>query len=198
MYDIAERARTAGLKSAVVTSGFINEEPLRKLCSVVDAIKIDLKGFDEHFYQTVCSGQLQPVLNSLKVVRDCGVHLEIVNLVVPTLNDSLDEIRSMCRWIRENLGPDVPLHFTRFSPNYKLMNLPQTPVATLEKAIAIARAEGLHYVYIGNVFGHEDDNTYCPACGKLLIKRVGFEVVEDNLNQGKCRFCGQPIPGIWQ
>jgi pyruvate formate lyase activating enzyme len=198
MYDIAQRAREAGLKSVVVTSGYMNEEPMRKLCSVVDAVKIDLKGFDEKFYQDVCGTHLQPVLNSCRVVKDAGVHLEIVNLVVPTLNDSLDEIRAMCRWLHENLGDDVPLHFSRFSPNYKLTNLPPTPVATLEQAVAIAREEGLRYVYIGNVFGHEDDNTRCPNCGKLLIKRVGYDVVENNIVQSKCRYCAAPIPGVWE
>jgi len=198
MYDIAVRARAAGLKSVVVTSGYINEEPLRDLCSVVDAVKIDLKGFDEQFYRDICSGQLAPVLNSLKVVKDCGVHLEIVNLVVPTLNDSLDEVRAMCRWINDNLGPDVPLHFTRFVPNYKLTGLPMTPVSTLEQAIDIARDEGLHYVYIGNVPGHERDNTFCPSCGKLLIRRLGYDVVENNIEHSACRFCGAPIPGVWE
>jgi len=198
MYDIAVQARAAGLRSVVVTSGYINEEPLRKLCAVVDAVKIDLKGFDGGFYRDVCGGQLQPVLNSLKTIKQAGVHLEIVNLVVPTLNDSMEEIRRMCRWISENLGPDVPLHFTRFSPNYRLMNLPSTPVATLEQAIGIAREAGLHYVYIGNVFGHEDDNTLCPNCGKLLIRRAGFDVVENNVKDGRCRFCGQEIPGVWE
>jgi pyruvate formate lyase activating enzyme len=198
MYDIAVRARAAGLKCVVVSSGYINEEPLRKLCSVVDAVKIDLKGFNERFYEDVCSGTLAPVLNSLKTVQDCGVHLEIVNLVVPTLNDSMDEIRAMCRWIMKNLGPDVPLHFTRFVPNYKLMDLPMTPVATLEQAIAIAHEEGLHYVYIGNVPGHPLDNTYCPNCGKVLIKRLGYDVLENNIVDSKCKFCGESIPGVWQ
>jgi pyruvate formate lyase activating enzyme len=197
MYDIAQRARDAGIRSVVVTSGYINEEPLRKLCEVVDGIKIDLKGFNEKFYENVCGTHLQPVLNSCRAVRDAGVHLEIVNLVVPTLNDDLDEIRAMCRWIRDSVGADVPVHFTRFSPNYRLTNLPPTPVATLEKAIAIAREEGLRYVYIGNVFGHEDDNTRCPKCHKVLIRRIGFDVTENNIVNGKCRFCGEPIPGVW-
>lgn len=198
MFDIARRARAAGLRSVVVTSGYINEEPLRKLCSVVDAVKIDLKGFDEHFYEDVCSGALAPVLNNLKTVQECGVHLEIVNLVVPTLNDSLDEIRAMCRWIFDNLGPDVPLHFSRFMPNYKLTSLPMTPVATLEQAIAIAREEGLHYVYIGNVPGHAAENTLCPSCGRVIIRRAGYDIAENNLEQGHCRFCGTLIPGVWE
>jgi len=198
MFDIAQCARAAGLKSVVVTSGYINEEPLRKLCSMVDAVKIDLKGFDEDFYENICSGSLAPVLNSLKTVQECGVHLEIVNLVVPTLNDSLDEIRAMCRWICDNLGPDVPLHFTRFMPNYKLTSLPMTPVATLEQAIAIAREEGLRYVYIGNVPGHAAENTSCASCGRIVIRRAGYDIAENNLEQGRCRFCGALIPGIWE
>lgn len=198
MYDIAVCARAAGLRSVVVTSGYINEEPLRRLCEVVDAIKIDLKGFDEKFYQDVCGTLRQPVLNSLRTVHQAGVHLEIVNLVIPTLNDDLAEIRAMCRWICDSLEPDVPLHFSRFGPNYRLTNLPPTPVATLEQAIAAAREEGLRYVYIGNVFGHEDDNTTCPNCGRTLLKRVGFNVMENNLADGACRFCGERIPGVWE
>ncbi|MEO0107975.1 MAG: AmmeMemoRadiSam system radical SAM enzyme [candidate division WOR-3 bacterium] len=198
MFDIAVKARAAGIKSVVVTSGFISEEPLRQLCRVVDAIKIDLKGFDEGFYRDICGTQLAPVLRSLEVVRQSGVHLEIVNLVVPTLNDSLGEIRDMCRWIRDHLGPDVPLHFTRFMPAYRLTNLPPTPVTTLEQAIELARAEDLNYVYIGNVPGHEANNTYCPSCGRLLIRRIGYDVIENNICAGHCRFCSAPIRGVWE
>jgi pyruvate formate lyase activating enzyme len=197
MYDIAKLARSQGIKTCVVSGGFINPEPLKELCKVVDAIKIDLKGFDEKFYENVCGSQLQPVLDACKIVKESGIHLEIVNLVVPTLNDDTAKIHQMCIWIKENLGDDVPLHFTRFGPNYKLTNLPPTPITTLENAIKVAHEVGLKYVYIGNVPGHDADNTYCPKCHKLLIKRQGYSVTENNIKNGKCRFCGEKIPGIW-
>lgn len=197
MYDIAKLARNEGIKTAVVTGGFINPEPLKELCKVVDAIKIDLKGFDEKFYEDICGSQLQPVLDACQIVKETKTHLEIVNLVVPTLNDDTAKIRQMCVWLKENLGDDVPLHFTRFSPAYKLTNLPPTPITSLENAIKIARRVGLKYVYIGNVPGHEANNTYCPNCKKLLIKRIGFTVIKNNIKNGQCPFCKTKIPGIW-
>jgi len=197
MYDIAKLARIKGIKTCVVSGGFINPEPLKELCKVVDAIKIDLKGFDEKFYENVCGSHLQPVLDACKIVKESGIHLVIVNLVVPTLNDDTAKIHQMCIWIKENLGDDVPLHFTRFGPAYKLTNLPPTPITALENAIKVAHAVGLKYVYIGNVPGHDADNTYCPKCHKLLIKRQGYTVAENNIKNGKCRFCSEKIPGIW-
>lgn len=197
MYDIAKLARAEGIKTCVVTGGFINPKPLKELCKVVDAIKIDLKGFDEKFYEDVCGSQLQPVLDACKIVRESGIHLEIVNLIVPTLNDDTTKIREMCKWIKENLGKDVPVHFTRFSPNYKLTNLPSTPITSLENAIKVAEAVGLKYVYIGNIPGHKANNTYCPNCKKLLVKRLGYSVPENNIKNGKCKFCGEKINGIW-
>lgn len=197
MCDIAQRARAAGLKTVVVTNGYINRAPLESLCRVVDAIKVDLKGFDEDFYRDVCGGTLRPVLTNLKIIKEMGVHLEIVNLVVPTLNDQMNRLREMCKWIYDSLGPDVPMHFTRFSPNYRLVNLPPTPVATLETAIRIARDAGLQYVYIGNVYGHANNNTVCPNCGKTIIRRIGFDVTENHIANGHCRFCGHLIPGVW-
>jgi len=198
VYDIAKLAKARGLKTSIISNGFINPEPLRELLTVLDAVKIDLKGFSDEFYREVSSAELEPVLTSLKIVREEGVHLEIVNLVVPTLNDDPEMIRAMCRWIKANLGDDVPLHFTRFFPNYKLTHLPPTPVATLEMARRIAQEEGLKYVYIGNVPGHAADNTYCPRCGQVLIRRVHMAVLENNVVDGRCRFCGERIPGIWE
>jgi len=198
MLETSKLARAKGIRNVVITNGFINPEPLRELCQYVDAIRVDLKGFTEDFYHEVSQGELRPVLETLKIIQEEGVHLEIINLVVPTLNDGEEEIRQMCQWILENLGPDVPLHFTRFTPMYRLQNLPPTPVETLERAREIAIEEGLHYVYIGNVPGHPGENTYCPKCGKLLIKRMGFYVVENHIVDGKCEYCGEPIPGVWE
>ena len=198
VYDTAKIARTKGLKVSIVSAGYICEEPLRELVKVLDAVKIDLKGFNEKFYRDVCRGELKPVLASLKVLRGEGKHFEIVNLVVPTLNDNPDEIKKMCLWIRKNLGDSVPLHFTRFSPAYKLTHLARTPITALETAHRIATQTGLKYVYIGNVPGHRYNSTICPKCGKVLIHRAGFVVIENNIKEGKCRFCGEGIAGLWK
>jgi len=198
MYDIAKLAKERGLRTSIISNGFINPDPLRELLEVLDAVKIDLKGFSEEFYAEVSSACLEPVLTSLKTVKEAGVHLEIVNLVVPTLNDDPETIRAMCQWIVENLGEDVPLHFNRFFPNYRLTNLPPTPIVTLEMARQIALDVGLKYVYIGNVPGHEADNTYCPKCGKRLIRRAYLAILENNVVGGRCKFCGERIPGIWE
>lgn len=197
MLETARLARLQGIKSAVISAGYTNPEPLRELCQAVDAIKIDLKGFNEEFYKRVCSATLQPVLEAIKIIQEEGVHLEIVNLVVPTLNDDEGELREMARWIVRELGPDVPTHFSRFQPMYKLQNLPPTPVDSLERARAMAIEEGIHYAYIGNVPGHPGDNTYCYNCGKTIIARMGFVVVDYHIVEGRCEYCGNPIPGVW-
>jgi pyruvate formate lyase activating enzyme len=181
----------------VVSNGYMNREPLRELCRAVDGIKVDLKGFNEGFYEKVCFGTLEPVLEAMKIIREEGVHLEVVNLVVPTLNDDEGELREMARWVTEKLGPDVPTHFSRFYPQYKLLNLPPTPVESLERARAIAMEEGIHYAYIGNVPGHPGDNTYCYNCGQTIIARMGFAVVDYHIVEGRCEYCGNPIPGVW-
>jgi len=196
--DAAEAARAAGLKSVVVTNGFIQQEPLKRVCQRADAIKIDLKAFSPGYYRDVVRGHLQPILDNLIFIRKQGRWLEIVYLTVPTLNDKENEIRDMSRWIKAELGPDVPIHFTRFTPLYLLKNLPPTPVPTLERAKAVADAEGLHYVYIGNVPGHPAENTYCPKCHKIVIERAGFTIKQMNLRKGKCQNCQNPIPGVWQ
>jgi pyruvate formate lyase activating enzyme len=198
MTDIARLARAKGIRTAVVTGGYINPEPLKQLCTMVDAIKIDLKGFTPEFYQNVCNSTLEPVLEACKIVAQSRTHLELVNLVVPALNDDTSTIRKMCRWIRDNVGDTVPVHFTAFHPEYRLQNSPPTPVATLESAIAVAKSEGLKFTYIGNVPGHKtEENTYCPNCGRVLIKRSGYSILENNLKNGKCPFCGTRIPGVW-
>jgi pyruvate formate lyase activating enzyme len=197
MLATAQLGREAGLRSVVVSAGFVNPEPLRELCRAVDAIKIDLKGYDEEFYRTVCSGELKPVLEAIQTTYQAGVHLEIVNLVVPTLNDRLDQLRALARWVARDLSADVPLHFSRFYPQYKLTNLPPTPVETLDRAREVALEEGVRFVYVGNVPGDPGNNTYCPACGKPIIVREGFSVVEYHLNGNVCAYCGQPIPGVW-
>jgi len=196
MYDTAIIAKKYGVKNTMHSCGYINEKPLRKLSKYLDAADIDLKGFTEDFYSKVCNGSLKPVLNSLIVLKDEGVWLEITNLVIPTLNDDMKTVREMCKWILKNLGPDVPVHFSRFVPLYKLTNLPPTPIETLTGARKTAMDAGLKFVYIGNI-RHEGESTFCPKCKKLLIERVGFFVKQNNIANGKCKFCNTSIPGVW-
>jgi pyruvate formate lyase activating enzyme len=197
MVDTARLAKKEGILNVYHSNGFINPGPLKELCQVLDAANIDLKGFTEEYYSGMSEGRLAPVLQTLKTLRNEGVHLEITNLVVPTQNDGADTVRQMCAWIKRELGADTPLHFSRFYPLYKLRNLPPTPVSTLEKDRQIAMEAGLEYVYIGNVPGHEGERTYCPRCKKLLIFRQGYSIGEVNVLKGKCKFCGKPIAGIW-
>ncbi|MCL5037344.1 MAG: AmmeMemoRadiSam system radical SAM enzyme [Chloroflexi bacterium] len=195
--DIALKARPAGLSTVMISAGYINKEPLKELCKHLDAVKIDLKGITENFYNTMCAGTLKPVLDTLVTIKDSGTWLEIVNLVIPSKNDSEKDIKKMAGFIKKNLGAGVPLHFTRFYPQYKVRNLPPTPASTLIRCREIALAEGLKFVYLGNLPGQSGENTYCPKCGKLLIKRYGMALVQNNVLQGKCRFCGEAIPGVW-
>jgi pyruvate formate lyase activating enzyme len=182
----------------VISNGYIQDKPLHEAYGKMDAVKIDLKSFSESYYQTVVRGELKPVLNSLVTLRKMGKWTEIVYLVVPTLNDSDQEFRGMANWVKTNLGAEVPVHFTQFHPDYLLKNLPITPVQTLERAKAIADAEGLHYVYIGNVPDHPAENTYCPQCKRLLIERVGFEVRQMLIRKRACPYCKHSIPGVWR
>jgi len=197
MIDTAKMSKSAGLKNVVHTNGFINQKPLKKLCNYVDAFCVDLKGFNKKYYRNNTSAELQPVLESLKTMKKKGVWLELVNLVIPTKNDSMEEIKEMCKWIKNNLGKNVPLSFSRFHPTHKLKNLPPTPVKTLEKARNIALKVGLNYVYVGNVPGHEYEDTYCPNCDKKLIDRYGYHIINNKIENGKCKYCGQKIEGVW-
>jgi pyruvate formate lyase activating enzyme len=197
LYDISSIAKQMGMKTSIVSNGYINREPLLKLFTVLDAVKIDLKGFSEEFYREVCSATLKPVLESLLTVKKEKVWLEIVNLVISTLNDDPEMIDDMCRWIKANLGVDTPLHLTRFFPNYKLTHLSPTPISTLESAYKIAKKNGLRYVYIGNVPGHIYNSTFCPFCYRKVIKRNQFEIIEMNVVNGRCKFCNSPLQGKW-
>jgi len=197
VYDVSVEARKAGLRNVIISNGFISQKPLLDLTRVIDGYKVDLKAFEENFYRDIVEGMLQPVLDTLITLKAQNVWTEIVYLVVPTLNDQDASFRNMAKWVLKELGPDVPVHFSRFYPQYKLQKLPPTPTATLERAWNIAREVGLHYVYLGNIPGHPAENTYCPNCNKLLIRRRGFLVMENFLQNGRCSFCGQRIPGVW-
>jgi len=194
--DTARIARPEGFKILWHSNGYMKPEPLVELLGHTDAVTVDLKGFSKRAYDN-SSAELEPVLETLKIIRHEGVWLEIVNLVIPGVNDSMAEIGEMCSWIRDNLSPEVPLHLSRFFPNYKLTNLSPTPVATLERAFDTARKAGLDYVTLGNVPGHEYNSTFCPRCGEILIRRVHFKVTENNITDGRCASCRHNIPGIW-
>jgi len=198
MTDIARLAKARGIKNTMHTCGYINQEPLTELLKYLDAVNVDLKGFSSQVYAKIGQmAQLEPVLETLKTIRNSGVWLEITCLLIPGLNDESSKIREMCEWIKTNLGADVPVHFSRFMPAFRLMNLPPTPLEKLEEAYKIARAAGLEYVYIGNVPGHPGESTYCPKCTRMIVKRIGYEVLENKIKNGKCSFCGQEIAGRW-
>jgi len=197
LLDIAHEAKKRQLRSVLVSCGFINRQPLAEMCELLGAIKIDLKGYSEEFYRRVCNAELRPVLRSISQVQRSKVHLEIVNLVVPTLNDGEKMLRDLIEWVAGELGPDVPLHFTRFQPDYQLRNLPPTPVETLARAREMALAKGIHYAYVGNVPNHPGNHTYCPGCRKIVIERQGFFVTALNMRGGRCASCGTPITGVW-
>lgn len=198
MLDTASLAKKAGILNVCHSAGYISPEPLAKLAAVLDAACIDLKAFDNKFYQELVDGELEPVLNTLKTLRGRGVHVEVVNLVIPQKNDQPEAIRNMCQWIKEELGPLTPVHFSRFFPLHKMKNHFPTPVSTLEEARQTALKAGLKYVYLGNLPGNPAENTHCHNCGKLLIGRRGYTVGEMNLKDGKCRYCGAAIPGVWR
>jgi len=195
--DTARLARQVGIKCVSISNGFINPEPLRDLCTLLSAIKIDFKAYSDDFYQNVTTGRLQPVLDTMQYIHQQGIWLEIVNLLIPTQNDDVAQLQAMVQWIGQNLGAEVPVHFTRFHPQYLMENLPPTPQKSLETAQAIARSAGLQYVYIGNLPGHPAENTYCARCGQKIIERIGYSIRSVQVRNGRCRFCQSPIPGVW-
>ena len=197
MYDIARLAKEKRLRVTFHSNGEMSPEPMEAILPYVDSVAIDLKAFDAEVYRELTTGELAPVLDTLKLIKGHGVWLEVVCLIIPTWSDDLEDIERMCTWIRDNLGEETPVHFSRFFPCCKLTGLPPTPLSTLEQAHDIARGVGLHYVYIGNISGHDYANTYCPKCGKMLIYRKGLLIQENNIVDGKCKFCGHEIPGIW-
>ena len=197
MLDTAKLAHQKGIYNVMHSAGFINEEPLRRLCKYIDAANIDLKGSDK-FYQEFCLGNREDVLRSLKILREEGVWLEITYLMIPTLNDDKEYIRKTSAWINKNLGPDTPLHISRFWPTYKMKNLSPTPVEKLKEARDIAMAQGLNYVYIGNAKETGGENTFCPHCKKAVIERIGYNILAYNIEDGRCKFCKEKIAGIWK
>jgi pyruvate formate lyase activating enzyme len=197
MFETARLAKEQGVKSVMISNGYIQEKPMVELCEHLDAVKIDLKAFTEKFYKEMCSAKLEPVLDTLKLLSRQKIWFEIVVLIIPTLNDGEEEITRMCTWVHDNLGPDVPIHFSRFHPTYKVKNLPPTPVSTISRARDIALQAGINFAYVGNVPGHEGESTYCPGCRNILVRRLGYRVDNVAIRKGSCAHCGRVIPGVW-
>jgi len=195
--DTAALAKDAGLRTVIISNGFINETPQRVVAKALVAYKVDLKGFTEKFYRDICGAQLKPVLDGMVRIKEENCWLEIVTLLIPSLNDDQQELKQLADWVHQNLGDETPVHFTRFHPMFRLRNLPRTPVETLETARKIAQDAGLKYVYTGNVPGHEGAHTYCPNCGAKLINRYGYSIRIQSLKDGKCAKCGTKIAGVW-
>jgi pyruvate formate lyase activating enzyme len=195
--DICHAAREAGISTVMVTNGYVTREAFHDIYDHVDAANVDLKAFTEGFYGRTTLTHLQPVLDTLTWLKqETSVWFEITNLLIPTLNDDPREIRQLADWVLEHLGPDVPLHFTAFHPDFKLRDKPNTPPETLHTARRIALEAGLHYVYEGNIYS-DGAHTSCPGCGRMLIRRSWHDVLENSLRDGKCPSCQLAIPGRW-
>ncbi len=198
--DVARACREKGIKSVAVTAGYVTEEPRKEFYQYMDAANVDLKSFNEDFYFKLTGGHLQPVLDTLKYIKhETDVWLEVTTLLIPGHNDSDKEIDELTQWVASELGPDVPLHFSAFHPDYKMMDVPPTPVETLVRAREIAIRNGLRYAYTGNVHNREGDSTYCHNCGELLIGRDWYQLTDWNLDEhGACKFCGTPCAGVFE
>lgn len=194
--DCCKAARKAGLTNVLVTAGYINKEPLAQLIPFVDAVNLDIKAFSDDFYKKVCGGKLAPVLNTALQLSAAGVHLEVTNLLIPSLNDSDEQVKSLCDWIVKELGPDVPLHLSRFFPRYRMLDVPATPRATLLWARECAIESGLHHVYIGNADSPDGATTFCSSCNAVLIRRTGYVILANRLDaSGRCPACATPLYG---
>jgi pyruvate formate lyase activating enzyme len=195
-YDTAKLAHREGIKNVFVTNGYISEEALREIRPYLDAANIDLKGFTEKFYQKVCGARLRPVLDNIKLYKEMGIWIEVTTLIIPTLNDSEEQLKGIAEFIA-SVDPSIPWHVTQFHPEYKLMSLPRTPLEILRRAREIGIEAGLEYVYEGNVPGYGNENTYCPKCGEILIRRWGFTIEENKVRGGRCSSCDFEIAGVW-
>jgi pyruvate formate lyase activating enzyme len=198
--DVAKSCRKRGIGSVAVTAGYVNPEPRAEFFRHVDAVNVDLKAFADDFYRRICKGRLAPVLDTLRYVEhETDVWLEITNLLIPGENDGDRELHALTKWVREELGPDVPLHFTAFHPDFRMVHHPPTPPATLTRAREIALANGIRYAYTGNVRDPQGQSTFCHVCGQVLIGRDGYRIVEWNLEcGGACRGCGTTCAGVFE
>ncbi|MFP3871126.1 MAG: AmmeMemoRadiSam system radical SAM enzyme, partial [Syntrophobacteria bacterium] len=195
-FETAKLAQAAGLKNIFVTNGYMTPEALDLIRPYLDAANVDLKAFTEEFYKEQCSAKLAPVLESLQKLKAMGVWLEVTTLIIPTLNDSDGELEQIARFIKEELGPEVPWHVSRFHPTYRLTNIPSTPVSTVRRALEIGFRAGLQYVYTGNVPGESGEKTICHHCGQVLIDRFGFSTRDYGIQNGRCLHCQTPVAGV--
>ena len=193
-FDSAKLAKKAGLYTCYVTNGYITEKALRELSSCLDAMNIDVKAFTDGFYKKICKARLEPVLKTCELAKDLGIHVELTYLVIPTYNDSLNEIKAFCKWVVEKLDKNVPIHFSRFHPDYNMIDIPMTPMETLVKIYQTAKETGILYVFLGNVIHGNYENTTCPKCGNYVIKRAGYTINLDGFKEGKCIKCGYTLP----
>jgi pyruvate formate lyase activating enzyme len=196
--DTSRLAREAGISNILVTAAYISEGPLRQLASVTDAANVDLKSIRADFYREVVGGEPGPVMKAIEILAESDCWLEITNLVIPTLNDSEEDLEGLCSWLLDTVGPDVPLHFSRFFPMYRMTDLPPTPVETLTGARRMAMDIGIRHVYVGNAVTEGGSDTFCPDCGELLVRREGYSVSIENLTGGRCGVCSASIPGVWE
>ena len=193
-YDGSKIAKKNDLYTVYVTNGYINPEPLKKISPYLDALNIDVKSFNDEFYRKICKSRLEPVLKTAELAVKLKKHVEITNLVIPTLNDDPDDLRKLVSWVHDKLGPDIPIHFSRFHPDNKLKNIPITPEKTLVKAYELAKEAGLRFVYLGNIYHPRYGNTYCPHCNNLVIRRGSLFGTKDiDLVKGKCRKCNKRV-----
>jgi pyruvate formate lyase activating enzyme len=194
-FDTAKLAREAGLANSFVTNGYMTEEALMAIQPVLDAANVDLKAFKDETYRKVCGARLEPVLESIRLMKKLGIWVEVTTLVVPGLNDGREELTAIARFIA-GVDPDIPWHISRFHPDYEYTEAPATPAATLRTAYEIGKSEGLKYLYIGNMAGVSEETT-CPTCGRVLIRRQGFFVAENRLRGGRCPACSTSIAGVF-
>lgn len=197
MFDTFKLAKKNKIKTVAVSNGYINKEPLKKLLPYLNAINVDLKAFTNEFYTKISNASLDPILETLKTIHKSKTWLEITNLIIPSLNDDLNQIKEMCNWIKDNLSVNIPLHFSAFYPMYKLDNIEPTPKEILIKARDIAKETGIKYVFIGNIFTEDGESTFCPNCSKIVISRKGYQIIENNVINNHCKYCKNKIQGVF-
>lgn len=194
-HETSLRARDRGVKNLFVSNGYMTPEALQKIAPYLDGINIDLKAFTDKFYKEICGARLEPVLETIRLAKNLGIWVEVTTLVIPTLNDSDDELRQIAEFLRD-VHVDIPWHISQFYPTYQMTNLPRTPVETLHRARKIGKEIGLHYVYEGNVPGRGNENTYCHQCGEILIERWGYSIIKNTIKDGRCPSCERPVEGV--
>ena len=193
-YDSAKLVKKAGFYSCYVTNGYISEDALKDISPYLDAMNVDVKAFNEDFYKKVCKARLEPVIRTCELSKKLNIHIELTYLVIPSYNDSIDEVKKFCNWIVEKLGNNTPVHFSRFHPNHNMIDIPMTPMETLLKIYDIAKDVGVQYPYLGNVSHGDYENTVCPKCGNVCIERKGFFINPRGLVDGKCVNCNHSLP----